>query len=48
MRIEMLKIHYGVLLFSTTRRARATDQARGPLSLWTKVWPTQPVLTLQL
>jgi hypothetical protein len=43
-----------LLLFNTTRmccccstqRAHAPDpQARGPLSLWTEVWPTQPVLT---
>jgi len=30
----------------STQRAHAPDpQAREPLSLWTEVWPTQPVLT---
>jgi hypothetical protein len=35
-----------LLLFNTTRAHAPDPQARGPLSLWTEVWPTQPVLTL--
>ena len=34
-----------LLLFNTTRAHSPDPQARGPLSLWTEVWPTQPVLT---
>jgi hypothetical protein len=34
-----------LLLFNTTRAHTPDPQARGPLSLWTEVWPTQPVLT---
>jgi len=33
-----------LLLLNTTRFAPG-PQAREPLSLWTEVWPTQPVLT---
>ena len=30
----------------STQRAQPPDpQARGPLSLWTEVWPTQPAIT---
>jgi len=34
-----------LLLFNTTRTS-PDPQAREPLSLWTEVWPTQPVLLL--
>jgi hypothetical protein len=34
-----------LLLFNTTRAQPPDPQAREPLSLWTEVWPTQPVLT---
>ena len=38
--------HFFVLLLFNTTRAHTPDpQARGPRSLWTEVWPTQPVLT---
>ena len=43
-----------LLLNTTPRAARARartspdPQAREPLSLWTEVWPTQPVLTLDV
>ena len=33
-----------LLLFNTTRKP-PDPQARGPLSLWTEVWPTQPAIT---
>jgi len=29
-----------LLLFNTTRAHSPDPQARGPLSLWTEVWPT--------
>ena len=35
-----------MLLFNTTRVRTPDPQARGPLSLWSEAWPTQPVLTL--
>ena len=34
-----------LLLFNTTRAHTPDPQARGPRSLWTEVWPTQPMLT---
>jgi hypothetical protein len=34
-----------LLLFNTTRAHSPDPQARGPQSLWTEVWPTQPMLT---
>ena len=37
-----------LLLFNTTRAHTPDPQAREPLSLWTEVWPTQPVLVLLL
>ena len=41
----------GSLLLLNTTRARAhtpDPQAQGPRSLWTEVWPTQPMLTLDV
>ena len=34
-----------LLLFNTTRAHTPDPQAQEPLSQWTEVWPTQPVLT---
>ena len=45
---QVSNTHY-TCFYCSTQRVRPPDpQARGPLSLWTEVWPTHPVLTLSL
>ena len=44
--LRVRRFSYALLLLFNTTRAHSPDpQARGPLSLWTEVWPTQLVLT---